>query len=114
LLEAIIDRVELRPNRLRVILSRVPLTPAAAPPNRPQGCVFTGAFPLRIERRRVEMRFAIAAPDLRASNPDPVLLTEVERPAAASTPWLVAASVAELASLGGISDRYEGIASVVI
>jgi hypothetical protein len=79
LLEAIIDRIELRPNRLRVILTRVPLTPAAAPPNRLQGCVFTREFPLRIERRRVEMRFAIAAPDPRASNPDPVLLTEVKR-----------------------------------
>jgi hypothetical protein len=32
LLKTIIDRVELRPNGLRMILSLVPLTPAAAPP----------------------------------------------------------------------------------
>jgi len=51
LLKTIIDRVELRPNGLRMILSLVPLTPAAAPPNRLQGCVFTREFPLRIKRR---------------------------------------------------------------
>jgi hypothetical protein len=62
-----------------MILSLVPLTPAAAPPNRLQGCVFTREFPLRIKRRRVEMRFAIDAPDPRATNPDPVLLKEVKR-----------------------------------
>ena len=55
-------RVEFRPNGLRMILSLVPLTPAAAPPNRLQGCVFTRGFPLRIKRRGVEMRFAIDGP----------------------------------------------------
>src|SRR5258708_3622153 len=40
LLKTIIDRVELRPNGLRMIPSLVPLTPAAAPPNRLQGCIF--------------------------------------------------------------------------
>jgi hypothetical protein len=59
LLKTIIDRVELRPNGLRRILSLVPLTPAAAPPNRLQGRVLTREFPLRIKRRGVEMRFAI-------------------------------------------------------
>jgi hypothetical protein len=66
------------PASLRMILSLVPLTPAAAPPNRRQGCVFTREFPLRIKRRGVEMRFAIDAPDPRATNPDPVLLNEVQ------------------------------------
>ena len=79
LLKTIIDWVELRPNGLRMILSLVPLTPAAAPPNRLQGCVFTREFPLRIKRRWVEMRFAIDAPDPRATNPDPVLFKEVKR-----------------------------------
>jgi len=49
LLKTIIDRVELRPNGPRMILSLVPLTPAAAPPNRLQGCVFTREFPMRIK-----------------------------------------------------------------
>jgi hypothetical protein len=53
LLKTIIDRVELRPNGLRMILSLVPLTQAAAPPNRPQDCVFTRDFPLPIKRRGV-------------------------------------------------------------
>ena len=79
LLKTIIDRVELRPNGLRMILSLVPLTPAAAPPNPLQGCVFTREFPLRIKRRGVEMRFAIDASDPRVTNPDPVLLKEVKR-----------------------------------
>ena len=79
LLKTIIDRVELRPNGLRMILSLVRLTLAAAPPNRLQGCVLTREFPLRIKRRGVEMRFAIDAPDPRATNPDPVLLKEVKR-----------------------------------
>jgi hypothetical protein len=101
-----------------MILSRVPLTPAAAPPNRLQGCVFTREFPLRIKRRGVEMRFAIDASDPRATNPDPVLLTEVKRArrcfdALVSVSGRVG-SVAELASLEGISDRYEAVASVVI
>jgi hypothetical protein len=68
LLKTIIDRVELRPNGLRMILSLVPFTPAAAPPNRLQGCVFTREFPLRIKRRGVEMRFAIDASDTGGSS----------------------------------------------
>ena len=106
MLKTIIDRVELRPNGPRMILSLVPLTPAAAPPNRLQGCVFTREFPLRIKRRGVEMRFAIDAPDPRATNPDPVLLTEVKR-ARRCFDALVSGRiglVAEPASLEGISD----------
>ena len=61
------------------------------------------------------MRFAIDAPDPRATNPDPVLLKEVKR-ARRCFDALVSGrigSVAELASLEGISDRYEAVASVV-
>ena len=60
---------------------------------------------------RVEMRFAIDAPDPRATNPDPVLLKEVKR-AHRCFDALVSGrigSVAELASLEGISDRYEAV-----
>ena len=116
MLKTTIDRVELRPNGLPMILSPVLLTPAAAPPNRLQGCVLTREFPLRIKRRGVEMRFAIDAPHPRTTNPDPVLLQEVER-ARRCFDALVSGrigSVAELASLDGISDRYEAVASVVI
>src|SRR4030088_318483 len=62
-----------------MILSLLLFTPAAAPPNRLGGWVVTREFPLRIKRRGVEMRFAIDAPDRRATNPDPVLLEEVKR-----------------------------------
>ena len=54
LLKTIIDRVELRLNGLRMMLSLVPLTPAAAPPNRLLGCVFTPECLLRIKRRGVD------------------------------------------------------------
>ena len=111
MLKTIIGRVELRPNGLRMITSLVPLTPTAAPPNRRQGCVFTREFPLRIKRRGVVTRFAIDAPDPRATNPDPVLLKEVKR-ACRCFGTLVSGrigSVAELASLEGISDRYEAV-----
>jgi len=104
LLKTIIDRVELRPNGPRMILSLVPLTPAAAPPNRLQGCVFTREFPLRIKRRGVEMRFAIDAPDPRATNPDPVLLKEVKR-ARRCFDALVGGRIGSVTSLEGISDR---------
>ena len=99
-----------------MILSLVPLTPAAAPPNRPRGCVFTREFPLRIKRRGVEMRFAIDAPYPRATNPDPVLLKEVKRARRCFDAPVSGriGSVAELASLEGISDRYEAVALVVI
>ncbi|HEX4616066.1 MAG TPA: hypothetical protein VH230_09150 [Stellaceae bacterium] len=51
-----------------MILSLVPLTLAAASPNRLPGCVFTREFPLRIKRRGVEMRFAIDASDPKETN----------------------------------------------
>ncbi len=76
----------------------------------------TREFPLRIKRRGVEMRFAVDARDPRATNPDPALLTEVKR-ARRCFDALVSGrigSVAELASLEGISDRYEAVASAVI
>jgi hypothetical protein len=114
LLKTIIDRVELHPNGLRMILSLVPLTPAAAPPDRLQGCVFTREFPLRIKRRGVEMRFAIDARDPRATNPDTVLLKEIKR-ARRCFDALVGGSIGSVAdpgSLEGISDRYEAVVSV--
>ena len=64
-----------------------------------------------MKRRGVEMRFAIDAPDSRATNPDPVLLKEVKR-ARRCFDALVGGrigSVAELESLEGISDRYEAV-----
>lgn len=98
-----------------MILSLVRLTPVAAPPNRLQGCALTREFPLRIKRRGVEMRFAIDASDPRATNPDPVL-KEVERVRRCFDALVSGriGSVAELASLKGISDRYEAMASVII
>ena len=63
LLKTITDRVGLPPNGLRMILSLVPLTPAAAPADA-QASVFSRELPLRIKRRGVEIRFAVDASDL--------------------------------------------------
>ena len=62
------------------------------------------------------MRFAIDASDPRATNPDPVLLTEVKRARRCVDARVSGriGSVAELASLEGISDRYEAVALDVI
>jgi len=74
----------------------------------------------RLRQSLLGMRLAIDAPDPRATNPDPVLLTAVKRARRCfDAPWdaLVSGrigSVAELASLEGISDRYEAVALVVI
>ena len=57
------------------------------------------------------MRFAIDAPDPRATSPDPVLLKEVKRARGCFDPLVSGriGSVDELASLEGISDRYESL-----
>ncbi|HEY2539065.1 MAG TPA: hypothetical protein VGI28_06140, partial [Stellaceae bacterium] len=105
LLKTIIDRVELSPNGLRMTLS---LVPASAPPIQQQDCLLTREFPLHIKRRGVEMRFVIDGPDPRATNPDPVLLKEIKRARRCFDALVTGriASVADLASREGISDRY--------
>ena len=66
-----------------------------------------------------EIRHRCTRPE--GAHPDPVLLKEVKRAKEVKRVWrcvdaLVGriGSVAELASLEGISDRYEAVASVVI
>jgi hypothetical protein len=64
--------------------------------------------PLRIKRRGVEMRLIIEGPPASPTTPDPVLLKEIRR-AHHCFEALVSGqvgSVAELATLEGISDRY--------
>ena len=56
------------------------------------------------------------SPTRGATNPDPVLLKEIKRGRRCFDDLVSdrIGSVAELASLEGISDRYEAVASVVI
>jgi site-specific DNA recombinase len=106
LLRTMIDRIELSSDGLRMILSLVPLMPASAQSIRQQ--VLTREFPLQIKRRGVEMRFVSDGPAPTATNPDPVLLKEVKRAHRCFNALVTGriGSVAELASLEGISDRY--------
>jgi hypothetical protein len=78
---------------------------------RPHPRVSAADQALRIKRCGVEMRFAIDPPDPRATNPDPVLLNEVKRVRRCFDALVSGriGSVAELASLEGISDRYEAV-----
>jgi site-specific DNA recombinase len=108
LLKTIIERVELGPNGLRMILSLAPFVPASTQLIGQQDCLLTREFRIRIKRRGVEMRFVSDAPAPGATNPDPVLLREIKR-AYHCFDALVSGrsgSVAELASREGISDRY--------
>jgi hypothetical protein len=105
-LAAVVNRIELSPIRLRVILSAAALaTPEAIDP---QEAVLVRDVPLRIKRRGVEMRLVIEGRSASPTTPDPVLLKEIRR-AHRCFEALVSGqvcSVAELATIEGISDRY--------
>jgi hypothetical protein len=107
-LAAVVNRIEFSPIRLRVILSAaalVPTNPEAVDANQ---AVLVRDVSLRIKRRGVEMRFIIEGPSASPTNADPVLLKEIRR-AHRCFEALVSGqvrSVAELATVEGISDRY--------
>src|SRR5205085_6274643 len=96
------------PIRLRVILSVAALVPANPEAVDAKEAVLVRDVPLRIKRRGVEMRFVMAGPSASPTNADPVLLKEIRR-AHRCFEALVSGqvrSVAELATVEGISDRY--------
>jgi site-specific DNA recombinase len=107
-LAVVVNRIELSPIRLRVILSAAALVPANPEAVDAKAAVLIRDVPLRIKRRGVEMRLVIAGPPDSPTNPDPVLLKEIRR-AHRCFEALVSGqvgSVAELATLEEISDRY--------
>jgi hypothetical protein len=107
-LATIVNRIELSPMRLRVILSVTALLPSPPEALALHEAVLTRDVPLRIKRRGVEMRLVIEGPSAGTAKPDPVLLKEIRR-AHRCFEALVsgqAGSVAELAATEGISDRY--------
>jgi site-specific DNA recombinase len=107
-LKAIINRVELGPDRLRVLLSLGSLLPTSAQPIHEHASVLSREFPLRIQRRGVERKLVIDGPGAGATNPDPVLLKEIKRAHRCFEALIRGrvGSVAELASIEGVSDRY--------
>ena len=107
-LAAVVNRIELSPIRLRVILSAAALAPSTREAIDPQEAVLVRDVPLRIKRRGVEMRLVIEGRSASPTTPDPVLLKEIRR-AHRCFEALVSGqvgSVAELATLEEISDRY--------
>ena len=106
-LTSIIDRIELSPIRLRLTLSLAALLPSPAAPALGEA-VLSRAVPLRIQRRGVEMRLVIEGASAGAAKPDPVLLKELRRAHRCFAALLSgeAGSLAELASIEGVSDRY--------
>ena len=107
-LAVVVNRIELSPIRLRVILSAAALAPSTREVIDPQEAVLVRDVPLRIKRRGVEMRLVIEGLSAVPRNADPVLLKEIRR-AHRCFEALVSGqvrSVAELATIEGISDRY--------
>jgi site-specific DNA recombinase len=107
-LAAIVNRIELSPIRLRVILSAAVLFPSTPEAVDAKAAVLIRDVPLRIKRRGVEMRLVIEGRSASPTTPDPVLLKEIRR-AHRCFEALVSGqvgSVAELATLEEISDRY--------
>jgi hypothetical protein len=107
-LKAVVDRVVLRADRLHLVLSLVSVVPASAQPLDPEASLLSWDLPLGIKRRGVEMRLVIEGPGPEATPADPVLLKEIRR-AHRCFDALVSGqvqSVAELAALEGVSDRY--------
>src|SRR6202030_3508983 len=107
-LVTIVERIELSPIRLRLILSAAALVTSSAEAVSPSEAVLIRDVPLRIKRRGVEMRLVIEGPSASPTTPDPILLKEIRR-AHRCFAALVSGqvgSVAELATLEEISDRY--------
>jgi hypothetical protein len=107
-LAALVNRIELSPIRLRVILSVAALVPAIPEAVDAKEAVLVRDVSLRLKRRGVEMRLVIEGPSASPIIPDPVLLKEIRR-AHRCFEALVSGqvrSVAELATVEGISDRY--------
>ena len=107
-LAVVVNRIELNPIRLRVILSAAALMPANPDAADAPEAVLIRDVSLRIKRRGVEMRLIIEGLSAVPRNADPVLLKEIRR-AHRCFEALVSGqvrSVAELATVEGISDRY--------
>src|SRR6202049_2519394 len=107
-LAVVVNRIELSPIRLRVILSAAALAPSTREAIDPQEAVLVRDVPLRIKRRGGGMRLVIEGRSASPTTLDPVLLKEIRR-AHRCFEALVSGqvgSVAELATLEEISDRY--------
>src|SRR5207237_339975 len=78
-LAALVNRIELSPICLRVILSASALVPSNPEAFDPKQAVLIRDVPLRIKRRGVEMRFVMEAPPASPTNSDPILLKEIRR-----------------------------------
>jgi hypothetical protein len=98
-LAALIDRVELRPNILRITIA---LQPVAGMKEE-----LTRDIPMQIRRRGVEMRLVIASDRPAATKADPTLLKEMIRAHRCFDELLTGkATIAELAEREGVDDRY--------
>ena len=107
-LAILVDRIELSPIRVRVVLSAAALVASTPEAASLKEAALIRDVPLRIKRRGMEMRLVIAGPSATPNDPDPVLLKEIKR-AHRCFAALVSGqgrSVAQLAAAEGVSDRY--------
>jgi site-specific DNA recombinase len=104
-LSTLIERVELKPERLRITL-KLPVTIAGAPHS--AGIVITHELPLQLRRRGIEQRLIIPGETQVCARVDQTLLKAVAR----AHCWLAdlisgeATSMAAIAARAGVSKRY--------
>ncbi len=98
-LSAVIGRVELRPDALRLTIALQPIAGINEE--------LTRDIPLRIKRRGVEMRLVVTSDHPAAAKADPILLKEIARAHRCFDALLGGnTSIAELAKREGVDDRY--------
>jgi DNA invertase Pin-like site-specific DNA recombinase len=107
-LAKLIERVEVRPDTLRLTLRLVPLLPEEARPADTGSLMLTRELPLRIKRRGVETRLVIEGLSHASTKSDPILLKEIAR-AYRYFDAVVTGKVTSYSQLSfeeGIDDRY--------
>jgi len=108
MLAALIERVELKPDGMRLWFRvAIPIVGGSIGADI-SGSILNRFIPMQMKRRGVELRLVLDSPDARTSTPDPALLKALAR----AQRWfddLVcgrAASLAEIAARAGVSTRY--------
>ena len=105
-LVTLIDRVELMPNTLRLILHLTQLLPRDATRADAASLTLACEFPLCMKRRGVEMRLVIEGPTAGTTKTDPVLFREIARGYRCFRASGGVTSFSQLSVQEGIDERY--------
>ncbi len=108
MLAKLVNRVELRRDRLQITISLSPLVADNAAKADQEPLMIEREVPFQIRRRGVELKLVIESRNRQSTAPDPVLLKEVARAHRCFEALLKgdAENLSMLASREGVSDRY--------